>query len=167
VFTLGYAIGEVRATQHGNGRTIVDLIEILVGIALAGVGARQWRRRHGPRSNYGVTQGLTNRLKELRPWQAAIVGVLKQPWMLTMAAALVVVHQHHAFVVALMAFLLFTVVSTATVGATYLYYSRHPGEADARLSALRLRLTEAGPAVFALISFLVGAYLIVDGALGR
>jgi hypothetical protein len=79
----------------------------------------------------------------------------------------VVVHQHHAFVVALMAFLLFTVVSTATVGATYLYYSRHPGEADARLSALRLRLTEAGPAVFALISFLVGAYLIVDGALGR
>ena len=55
-----------------------------------------------------------------------MLGVLKQPWSLTAAAALVLVHDHSAFVVAVIAFAFFAVVSTATVGAMYVYYSRIP-----------------------------------------
>ena len=42
--------------------------------------------------------------------------------------------------------MLFTVASTATVGLMFLYYARYPGEAQARLAALRDRVVAAGPA---------------------
>jgi hypothetical protein len=61
---------------------------------------------------------------------------------------------------------LFTVASTATVGLMFLYYARYPGEAQARLAALRDRMVAAGPAMGALAGMLVGAFLIIDGALG-
>jgi hypothetical protein len=105
------------------------------------------------------------RLKDLEPWEAVLVGAFAQPWALTAAAAIVVVRQHTALLVALAAFFLFTVASTATVGLTFAYYSREPGEAGARLEALRQRLVAAGPAVGAAVSLGVGLYLVVNGAL--
>ena len=47
----------------------------------------------------------------------------------------------------------------------FAYYARYPGEAQARLAALRDRVVAAGPAVWALVSMLVGAVLLVDGLL--
>ena len=43
---------------------------------------------------------------------------------------------------------------------------RDPGEAEAYLTALRDRVTRAGPAIFAIVSLLVGAYLTIDGIAG-
>jgi len=72
--------------------------------------------------------------------------------------------QHHtALFVAVIAFVVFTVVSTATVGLIYLYYARRPGDAEEHLSDLRDRVVRAGPVLFAAVSLLVGAYLVVDG----
>ncbi|MFY9886742.1 MAG: hypothetical protein WAK71_00410, partial [Streptosporangiaceae bacterium] len=71
-----------------------------------------------------------------------------------------------AFVIAVVSFLAFTLLSTATVGLIFLYFARRPGEAEAHLSALRDRLAQAGPAIFAIVCVAVGAFLIVDGALG-
>jgi hypothetical protein len=68
--------------------------------------------------------------------------------------------------VTVVAFLLFTLASTATVGLTYLYYARRPGEAEAHLSALRARLVAAGPALVAAVSVAVGIYLVADGVAG-
>jgi hypothetical protein len=64
------------------------------------------------------------------------------------------------------AFAVFTVVSTATVGLIFLYFARRPGEAEAHLSALRDRVVQAGPMLFATIALLVGAFLVIDGVLG-
>ena len=83
-----------------------------------------------------------------------------------MAAALVVVHHHTTGLLVAIAFALFTVASTATVGLMFLYYSRYPGEAQTQLAILRDRVVAAGPAVAALAGMLVGGFLLVDGLLG-
>ncbi len=166
VFTVSYALGGARASQHGSGRVAVEIIEILLGLGLMATAVRQWRRRNIPRTGSGVTKRFTGRLKDLNPWQAAVVGVLEQPWTLTAAVAVVLIRHHSAVFIAFIAFLVFTVLSTATVGLIFFYYARRPGEAEAHLSTLRDRVVLAGPAIFAIVSVLVGIYLVIDGILG-
>ena len=166
VFAVSYAAGGARATQHGSGRTAVEVIEILLGVALAFAAVRHWRRRDQPRTSSGVTKKFTGRLEQLNPWEAATVGILKQPWTLTAAAAVVLVRHHSAFLVVVFAFVAFAVLSTATVGLIFLYFARRPGEAEAHLSDLRDRLVRAGPAIFAIVSVVVGIFLIIDGIIG-
>jgi hypothetical protein len=166
VFAVSYAAGGARLIQHGSGSTAVEVIEILLGAALAVAAARQWRHRDRPRTSSGVSKKFTARLKQLNPWEAATVGVLEQPWTLTAAAAVVLARHHAAFLIVVFAFLAFALLSTATVGLIFLYYARRPGQAEARLSDLRDRLVRAGPAVFAIVSVVVGVFLIIDGAAG-
>ncbi|HWS44413.1 MAG TPA: chloride channel protein [Acidimicrobiia bacterium] len=56
------------------------------------------------------------------------------------------------------AFLLFTLASTATVGLTFLYYARRPGNAEAHLADLRARLVAAGPALLAVVATLLAVF---------
>jgi hypothetical protein len=121
----------------------------------------------GPAQNQlRVTKKFTGRLAQLNPWEAATVGILKQPWTLTAAAALVLVRHHSALAVVVFAFVAFAVLSTATVGLIFLYFARRPGQAEAHLSDLRDRVVRAGPAIFAIVSAAVGVFLIVDGVIG-
>ena len=166
VFAVSYALGRARATQHGSGSTVVEVIEILLGLALAVFAARQWRRRDQPRTSSGVTKKFTGRLAQLNPWEAAAVGILEQPWTLTAAAAVVLVRHHSALPIVVFAFVAFAVLSTATVGLIFLYFARRPGEAEAHLSDLRDRVVRAGPAIFAIVAVAVGVFLIVDGIIG-
>jgi Sap, sulfolipid-1-addressing protein len=166
VFAFSYFLGGAHSMRQHSGRIVVDAIEILLGIALIGVGAREWRKRNEPRERAGVPSSLAVRLNRVNPVQATMVGVLEQPWTITAAAAVVVARHHAALVVAVLAFLVFTFVSTATVGLIFLYHGRHPGEAEAQLSALRDRVIRAGPALLTIVSLAVGVYLIADGALG-
>jgi len=166
VFAVSYGIGGVRATQHGSGRTAVEVIEIMLGAALAFAAARQWRHRNRPRTSSRVGKKFSAHLKQLNPWEAATVGVLEQPWTLTAAAAVVLVRDHSAFLVVVFAFLAFALLSTATIGLIFLYFARRPGQAEAHLSDLRDRLVRAGPAIFAIVSAAVGVFLIIDGVIG-
>jgi hypothetical protein len=166
VFAVSYAVGGVRATQHGSGSTAVDVIEIMLGAVLAVAAARQWRRRDRPRTSSRVAQKFTARLKQLNPWEAATVGVLEQPWTLTAAAAVVLVRHHSAALVVVFAFLAFALLSTATIGLIFLYFARRPGQAEAHLTDLRDRLVRAGPTIFAIVSAAVGVFLIIDGVIG-
>jgi hypothetical protein len=166
VFAVSYGIGGVRATQQGSGRTVVEVIEIMLGAALAFAAARQWRNRDRPRTSSRVAEKFNARLKQLNPWEAATVGVLEQPWTLTAAAAVVLVRHHSAFLVVVFAFLAFALLSTATIGLIFLYFARRPGQAEAHLSDLRDRLVRAGPAIFAIVSAAVGVFLIIDGVIG-
>ncbi len=61
---------------------------------------------------------------------------------------------------------LFTVVSTATVGLTLLYFARRPGDAQQHLEALRDRVVRAGPTTAVVVYLMVGLYLIADGVRG-
>jgi hypothetical protein len=166
VFSVSYEIGGTHTARHGGGHTAVEIVEILLGIALIFAATRQWRRRDRPRTSSGVSRTLATRLHNLNPWEAAIVGVLKEPWALTAAAAVVLIRDHAALWVAVIAFVVFTVVSTATVGLTYLYFARRPGEAQEHLGALRDRVVRAGPAIAVAVYLIVGLYLIVEGVLG-
>jgi uncharacterized BrkB/YihY/UPF0761 family membrane protein len=85
---------------------------------------------------------------------------------LTAAAAVVVIRDNAAWEVALIAFLVFTIVSTATVGLTFLYFARRPGEAQAHLEALRDRVVRAGPTIAVVVYLLVALYLVADGVRG-
>ena len=166
VFAASYAIGGADATQHGSGSTVVKIIEMLLGAVLVVAGARQWRRRHQPRTSSGVSKKFAGHLEQLNAWEAATVGILKQPWSLTAAAAVILVRHHSALSVVVFAFVAFAVLSTATVGLIFVYYARRPGEAQTRLSDLRDRLQRSGPAIFAIASAVVGVCLIVDGIIG-
>ena len=166
VFSVSYEVGGTRTAEQGGGHTAVEVVEILLGVALIFFARLQWRRRDRPRISSGVSRTLAARLHNLSPWEAAIVGVLKEPWALTATAAVVLVRDHAAFWVAVIAFLVFTVVSTATVGLTYLYFARRPGEAQDHLEALRDRVVRAGPAIAVAVYVIVGLYLIVDGVRG-
>lgn len=166
VFALGYAVGGVRPTQHGSGSTAVAVIEILLGVALAVLAERQWRRRNRPRTSSGVSKKFTAHLQQLNPWEAAAIGVLEQPWTLTAAAAVVLVRHHSALLVVTFAFVAFALLSTATIGLIFLYFARRPGQAEAHLSDLRDRVVRAGPAIFAIVSVAVGVFLIIDGVRG-
>jgi hypothetical protein len=166
VFVIAYLLGGAHALRHGGGHTGFEIVEIAVGVGLLVAGARQWHKRGQPASTKGYVKKLTGDLDRIDPWEATLVGVVEQPWTLTAAAAIVLVRHHSAFIVAVLAFVLFTLISTATVGVTFLYYARWPGEAEARLAALRGRLASAGPAVLAGVCLVVGVLLAVDGVIG-
>jgi hypothetical protein len=167
VFAASYAVAVSGAAGLGGDRTAVTGLEIILGAALVVFGIRMWPR--GPNvptgsSEWG-TQRLMGHMDSLTPLGAAVVGILKQPWAITAAAALVVVHRNDSVIVVAVAFAMFTVASTATVGLMYLYYARHPGEAQARLTMLRDRVVEAGPVVGAVMGLLVGGFLITTALL--
>jgi Sap, sulfolipid-1-addressing protein len=169
VFAGTYALAASDASKTDGGRTSVAVAQVLLGVALLVLAARLWRgRKTTPAatetSRWG-TDRLIGHMRGLTPLGAAVVGVLKQPWAITTAAALVVVHKNDSVLVVAIAFALFTVASTATVGLMYLYYARYPGEAQAQLTALRDRVVAAGPAVGAVAGTLVGGFLIVDAVL--
>jgi hypothetical protein len=166
VFSVSYEIGGTHSAQHGGGHAAVEIVEVLLGVTLLFAAARYWRHRNRPKTTSGVTRTLTARLERLNPWQAAIVGVLKQPWAITATAAVAVIRDHAVWEVALIAFLVFMVVSTATVGLTFVYYARRPGDAQEHLEALRDRVVHAGPTIAVIVYVLVGLYLVADGIRG-
>src|SRR5690349_3853185 len=123
VFSVSYFAGSSHSTQAGSGRTGVLALELLAGCALLGAGARQWRRRGVPSPSsdgWGSTKVL-DRLNDLGPRGAWLVGVIKQPWAITTAAAIFLARHHAQGVVALVAFACFTVASTASVGLMYAF----------------------------------------------
>ena len=174
VFATSYALAVTGAAQRGGGRTSVAVLEFLLGAALMVASIRLWRRRtKDPRvpddperaAGWG-TERLMGHMDGLTPLGAAVVGVLKQPWAITSAAALVVVHSQTTGLLVAIAFALFTVASTATVALMFVYYARYPGEAQTRLAELRDRAMAAGPTAGAVAGMLVAGFLIIDGLLG-
>jgi hypothetical protein len=163
VFVGSYLIGGTHTASHGSGHATVNVVEIVLGLGLVGLGVREWRHRDRPMQASPREAGLKGRLEDLGPLEAVMVGVWEQPWTLTAAAAVLVVNHHEALLLAIVSFLVFTVVSTATVGVTYLYFARRPGEAQSHLEVLKDRLVKAGPTLLAVVSFAVGLYLAGDG----
>jgi hypothetical protein len=167
VFVGSYALAASDASESEGGRTTVAALEVLLGLALLVVAARAWRGRGTTPTSSVPSKWGADRIMEhmhgLTPVGAAVVGVLKQPWAITAAAALVVVHSQTTGLLVAIAFVVFTVASTATVGLMFLYYARHPGEAQIQLAMLRDRVVAAGPAMGAAAGILVGGFLMVDG----
>jgi hypothetical protein len=169
VFGGSYAVAATGASTRGTGRTGVAVLQILLGVAFLVLAVRLWRRGGTTvpptaRRTRGAGRVMA-RMQGLTPVGALVVGVLKQPWAITIAAALVVVREQTTVLPDLIAFVLFTFASTASVGLLFLYYSRNPDEAESQLAELRDRVTTAGPKVSALVGILVGGFLAIHGLL--
>jgi hypothetical protein len=168
VFVASYAVGSSRASQHGSGRTAVDVVVLLLGLVLIALAGHQWRHRDDPKDMRpaGGSLRFTQHVGTLSPTGALLLGVAKQPWAITAAAAVVVVNAHANLGLTIIAFACFAVVSTATVGLMYLYNARHPEEAAEGLTRLQGRVLAEGPVVMAVGSLVVGLFLVVEGARG-
>ncbi len=166
VFSAVYLASGIASNPHSGAHTASSAAEIALGVVFAVVAARVWRRRQRPRSPSARMTRLQARLKRLRPWQAAALGIAKQPWMLTAAAALILVHHKIGPLTTALAFLLFTASSTAVVLAVFGYYVRDPGETHARLDEWQVRLTRAGTMLVVGASVVVSAFLLADGIIG-
>jgi len=169
VFFVSYLIGSTHSAQQDTGRTVLLVLEVALGCWLVVLGVRRWRTRTevpDVAESRGVKL-LNRRLHDLGPVGAAVVGVLKQPWVVTATAAILVVHHHAPRFVSLVAFACFVVASTASVGLMFLYYNRDPDRAATYLDDLRERAIAAGPAMFAGVSTALGAFLIVDAVMSR
>ena len=53
VFSVSYEIGGTHSSQHGGGRTAVDIIEILLGVALLFAAAGSGGTETGPKPAQG------------------------------------------------------------------------------------------------------------------
>ena len=168
VFAASYLLGSSPRIQEGPPRAVVLTLEVLLGCFLLILGGRRWRHRAAESERTGELgpRVLADRVNGMGPRTAAMLGVLKEPWAITAAAAAVVVHHHATPIVTVLAFVLFAISSTASVGVMYLYYERSPEEAETRLTDLRGRVTAAGPAMFAVGAMVVGAFLLLDGLIG-
>jgi len=165
IFTIAYAAGGSTSKPHTAAHTVSAFAEILLGVLFAVVALRGWRRRNLPRAPSRRSKSLEARLKNLRPWQAVALGVAEEPWTLTAAAALVVLHHRIGPLATGIAFLLFAALSVATVALIFVYYTLHPDTADSALAELGVRLRQAGPSLVVVISSIASVFLLVDGLL--
>lgn len=109
---------------------------------------------------------LSADLASLRPWEAAILGVVEQPWTLTALAAVVVVSHRAGPLAVVLAFVLFSTLSTAGVITIFVYSRIRSDVAETRLDDIKARLVRIGPIAAAVLSALVGAALIAVGLFG-
>ncbi len=163
VFAGTYALAATGVAQKEANHTAVAGFELLFGVALIVFSAQLWRRRSdlSPATTTMQPGRFVGSLDSLSPRGAVVVGVLKQPWAITTAAALAVVNHSTTVPVVAIAFAFFTVASTATVGLMFLYYSRHPGNGQEQLVLVRDRVVAVGP----LVGMVVGVFLVIDGLL--
>jgi hypothetical protein len=113
-----------------------------------------------------ASKKLSADLASLRPWQAAILGVVEQPWTLTALAAVVVVSHKSGPLAVVLAFVLFSTLSTAAVIIIFVYSSIRSEVAETRLDDIKGRLVRIGPIATAVLSALVGSALIAVGIFG-
>lgn len=59
VFLVSYGIGGLHPISHGSGAVAVKIVEVLLGIALVVLSARQWKRQHLPGAVCSIRAGGT------------------------------------------------------------------------------------------------------------
>ncbi len=152
VFTLCYGASKsTLSTLHTDGHVVTCVVEVVLGVAFAGLAARAWwggGRRQRPGH---VSTRLSTDVADLHPWQAAILGVIEQPWTLTALAAVVIVSHKASPLAVFVAFVLFSALSTSTVITMFAYSHRRPDEADHRLAEIKARLARSGPVAAAIV----------------
>jgi threonine/homoserine/homoserine lactone efflux protein len=167
VFTLCYGAGKTTlSTLHTDGHAATCIVEVVLGAVFVGLAARAWWRRDHQEKVWQASKRLSADLASLRPWQAAILGVLEQPWTLTALAAVVVVSHRAGPLAVVLAFVLFSTLSTSGVIIIFVYSRVRTDVAETRLDDIKGRLVHRGPIATAVLSALVGAALIAVGAYG-
>jgi len=165
VFALSYSVfhGEPPISGSTEER-LVQLGEIAIGLLLGWVAVHEWRRRNLPPEDR--TPRTHRWLDHIGPRTAFFAAMWEQPWTITMAAAVVVVHAHLSAPEAFAAFVVFAVASTASVGTIWIVFRRDPERAHRALRALETRVRTKGPRVFAVFAAVASVLFLADGLYG-
>ena len=165
LFLIGFAISDAgnQAGRSSRHPTRTSVLELLVGMTLLVIAARQWRRRNDSAAHLATPQAILRRLDGMTPRSAGFVGMLLQPRTLTIAAALVIARDHSSFASLIIGFGVFALLSTAGLLGILAYNVRRPEEARLRLTDFVTRLEQLGPLLFTGLMAFGGAYLLIDG----
>ena len=164
LFLVGFLISDAGNSAGLSSRhpIRVSVLELVVGVGLLIVAARQWRNRNSGAARLATPQAIVRRLDGLTPRSAGLVGMLLQPRTWTIAAALVIARDHSSFASLVVGFGVFAIISTAGLLGILAYNVRNPDEAGIRLSSLVSRLERSGPAIFTGLMAFGGVYLLID-----
>ncbi len=164
LFLIGFAISDAgdAASPRSRHPTRASVLELVLGVILLLVAARQWRKRNDEDVHLATPQAILRRLDGLTPRRAGIVGMLLQPRSLTIAAALVIARDHSSFASSVIGFGVFALLSTAGLLGILAYKVRNPDEARIRLTSLVTRLEQSGPLLFTGLMAFGGVYLLID-----
>jgi Sap, sulfolipid-1-addressing protein len=167
LFSVVFVIfgGDIAGVPRSDQRTWAAVLELVLGALLLVLAARRWQRR-GDDARRGTPKLIADRLDHLGPRAAGVVGVLIQPRMLTIAAAVVVAREAPGIVSLLIGFAVFAVVSTAALLGILVYDIRRPDSAQHRLTALVSALERQSPTIVTALFALAGCYLVVDAVRG-
>ncbi len=167
LFVIGFAVvgGGVSGHPRGPEKTGAAVGELLVALALLFLAARRWRRRNDVTVRRTAPEAILRRLDRLNPRSARILGVLIQPWTLTLGAALIVARERSGVLSAISGLLVFALFSTGALLAIFTYFVRRPDSAQSRLASVTSRLELAGPTILTLVCGVGGVYLFVNALL--
>lgn len=171
VVSLAVVFGASYALLHGeppvSGSTeelLVQLGEIAVGVLLASAAVHEWRRRNDPPAS---RRPRTHHwLQHIGPRTAFFAAMWEQPWTVTMAAAMVVVRGHLSAPEAVVAFVVFAVASTVSVGTVWIMFRRDPDRAEHALRSIETRVRTTGPRFFAVFAAVASVAFMADGLYG-
>ena len=168
LFLVGFAISDAGNSAGRTSRhpTRTSVLELLVGVTLLVIAARQWRKRNDEATHLATPQAILRRLDGMTPRSAGLVGMLLQPRTLTIAAAIVIARDHSSFASLIIGFGVFALLSTAGLLGILAYNVRKPDEARIRLTGLVTRLEQSGPSLFAGLMAFGGVYLLIDAIRG-
>jgi len=162
VFTIAYNIvGGAKPPNGSMGESALAICEIVFGLFLIWVARHEWRRHDDQRTtSIPKGSGWTKHIG----WKSALAaGFWEQPWTITIAAALVVVRVAPNALEALIAFLVFSVASTLTVGLAYGFFLRDPKQTETFLRDIESRVSRHGPKILAIAAAIASVAFMADG----
>ena len=166
VFSLCYGAGKSTiSTLHTDGHAATCIVAVVLGVVFVGLAARAWWRRDHPEIVASLEKVVGGPVESPSQagggsWRA------RTTWTLTALAAVVVVSHKAGPLAVVLAFVLFSALSTAAVITMFVYSTVRSDVAENRLDDIKGRLVKIGPIATAVLSALVGATLIAVGVFG-
>lgn len=160
---LARAVPTSKTERHAD--TALGIAEIVVGIALVGLGIFSWFHSRGKESSSGP-KWLSSGTK-LGPWQSLGLGLLlnarPKGILLAIAAGLTLQADAKDPPLAVVAVVLYTIVAASTVAVPIIATSAAPTRMEPRLVSARGWLARNGHTLTAVILVLVGLIVVWMG----
>jgi hypothetical protein len=154
--------GDFSSTQTSPSRA-ASALEVAIGCFLLGWGAIKFRRR-GQRLQEASTPKWLDRLARTNWLIAIVVGAFMLTWSITVAAAAEILKANVSTADDALASALFALASLVTITAPLIYALLRPEQADATLTRWKEWLIQNSGTVVLVVLMVVGAALIVRGA---
>jgi hypothetical protein len=162
--TLAFTGGD-PVRQNTTPDTAASVVQLLLGLAFLAYAFRRRGRPTGDDALPAKQPGWTRRLDDMKPWGAAVLGLLLQPWGLVGAGAVVVMHADLSNAASVIGLVLFCAVASSAIVAMEVHTLRSPAEAAARLDRLRAWIDRHRDRAVTILTFVVGWWLTLEGAI--